>query len=105
MDSELKEAMTAGVYVEFRDALGNTVGQAVYTAWQGRPLPKPGDLVACTVTSPRTGRKQKLRGHVIERHFELQHEEDGRPCVWARLLVESRAESRRSRHRVGFSLN
>ncbi|HVA51145.1 MAG TPA: hypothetical protein VNH11_32690 [Pirellulales bacterium] len=88
MDGDLQAAMTAGLFVEYRDEQGNTIGQTVFTGWQGRPVPNIGDLVCCTVQLTATRRQRKLLGRVKQRHFEVQHEDDGRPCVWARLVLE-----------------
>lgn len=108
MEPGLKEAMTNGVFVEFCDVHGHTIGQAVYTPWQGRPVPSLGDTMCCAVVSPTTGRRGKLLGRVVRRHFELQHEANGHPCVWVRLLVETHpkpATARTARGRVPFSAN
>ena len=86
MKTDLQAAMTSGVFVEFQDAAGNLVGQAVYTGWQGRPLPAIGDTMHCRARSSIDGCGEKLSGRVIERHFEVQHE-DGEPSVWVRLLL------------------
>ena len=108
MESDLNEAMASGVFVEFCDARGDTVGQAVFTGWQGRPVPAEGDLVCCAVVSP-TGRRQKLTGRVVRRHFELQHQADGQPCVWVRLRLETIGRPRTSglsaQTRISFSAN
>ena len=88
MTTALREAMTSGVFVEVRDAFGNTVGQAVYAPWKGWPLPRSGDTMTCAVTSIVSGRRSKIRGRVRSRHFELQHDTDGRPSVWVRLVLE-----------------
>ncbi len=104
MKTELREAMTSGVYVEFRDATGNTVGQALYTDWRGRPVPAVGDLLATNV--PATA--EKLSGRVVSRQFELQTEPDGSPCVWVRLVVEAKTNSERDASAQGgvtFSRN
>lgn len=109
MDGGLRRAMASGVFVEFCDERGNTVGQAVYTDWHGRPVPIVGDTVCCAVVSPMTGRRQKLIGCVINRHFEMQHEADGRPCVWVRLLLQTIAKpaapKTRRQPRIRFSAN
>jgi hypothetical protein len=105
MKTELREAMTSGVYVEFRDAQGNTVGQALYTDWRGRPVPAVGDLIACHAQVSGTRLAGKLSGRVISRQFELQSELDGSPCVWAQLIVEIASGNARSRRGVTFSLN
>jgi hypothetical protein len=109
MDGGLRRAMASGVFVEFCDERGNTVGQAVYADWQGRPVPDIGDTVCCAVVSPITGRRQKLIGCVVSRHFEVQHESDGRPCVWVRLLLQTIAKplprKNRPQPRIRFSMN
>lgn len=109
MDGGLRRAMASGVFVEFCDERGDTVGQAVYTDWQGRPVPALGDTVCCAVVSPTTGRRQKLIGRVVRRHFEVQHESDGRPCVWVRLLLQTMhkpaARPTKPQPRIRFSPN
>ncbi len=109
MDDGLQSAMASGVFVEFCDERGNTVGQAVYADWRGRPVPLLGDTVCAAVISPNTGRRQKLIGCVIKRHFELQHEADGQPCVWVRLLLKTvtkfSAARKKPQPRIRFSLN
>lgn len=108
MDGELRSAMTAGVFVEYRDEHGNTIGQAVFTGWQGRPVPNVGDTVCCAVQLTATGRRRKLLGRVTRRHFEMQHEDDGQPCVWVRLLMEivsPPAANPKRQPRIRFSSN
>jgi hypothetical protein len=107
MTTQLRLAMTAGVFVEFHDALGHSVGQAIFTDWHARPLPAVGDLLQCSANCPATGRRRKLAGRVTSRRFEVQHEGDT-PCVWVRLSLEiaSAAEVRRARRvNAGFSEN
>ncbi|MEX2120098.1 MAG: hypothetical protein WD847_10935 [Pirellulales bacterium] len=87
MDVDLQEAMAAGVFVEFCDRRGNTVGQAVFTDWRGKALPAVGDVLSCPVLSPASGRRKKMLGRVLSRHFEVQHDADGESPVWVRLLV------------------
>jgi hypothetical protein len=91
MKTALREAMTAGVYVEFRDAAGNTIGQALYTDWRGRPVPAVGDMLACDVQAIAGPAVRKLLGRVASRQFEVQREADGSPAVWVRLIVETKA--------------
>ncbi|HEY1601525.1 MAG TPA: hypothetical protein VGG64_18130 [Pirellulales bacterium] len=112
MKTELQEAMTSGVYVEFRDVAGNTIGQMLYTDWRGRPVPAVGDAIACNIPSPGSASNSlqagKLQGRIISRQFELQHEVDGSPCVWVRLVVETQAGAKRSsvaRRGTSFSEN
>jgi hypothetical protein len=86
---DLQEAMTAGVFVDFRDAHGNSVGQAVFFEWRGRALPSVGDSICCQAVRSSEAHSDKLRGRVCSRHFELQVQDDGEPCVWVRLVVDA----------------
>lgn len=104
MTTHLNEAMTAGVLFEYRDEEGNTVGQAVFTAWEGRPLPAAGDTVSCQVTRFESGRCCTMRGVVESRRFEIQHD-DGQPSVWAHVVVVESTRSLRRRARAPFSIN
>jgi hypothetical protein len=111
MKTELREAMTSGVYVEFRDASGNTVGQALYTDWRGQPVPNVGDMIASDVQAFGSASPEKLCGRVISRQFELQSEPDGTPCVWVQLIVAANYPAREGqrgkarRHDARFSRN
>jgi hypothetical protein len=87
MKTELREAMTSGVLVEFQDAQGNLLGQAVYTDWRGRPVPGLGDTLASPAVAAKHAGSVALRGRVVARHFQLQSDEAGAPCVWVRLVV------------------
>ena len=105
MTTPLEQAMTAGVFVEFHDAQGHSVGQAVFTDWHSRPLPAVGDLLQCRVHCPVTGRRRKLAGRVLSRQFEVQHA-DETPCVWVRLTLRVHSPPRRQhRMQTGFSAN
>ena len=107
MKTELQESMTAGVFVEFCDAQGHTVGQAIFTPWQSRPLPAVGDVLSCAAFCSVTGRRRKLSGRVRARHFDLQQDDDG-ACVWVRMVVETRLGSnvpKGARRLAGFSTN
>jgi len=107
MTTELQEAMTSGVYVEFRDVAGNTTGQALYTDWRGRPVPAVGDAMVCDVQAPTDSTVGKLVGCVIARQFEVQRELDGSPSVWVRLVVETNTGEPPSatRRALSFSRN
>lgn len=87
--SLLREAMTAGVFVEFLDAAGNCQGQAVFVDWRGRPLPGVGDTLSADVASAGDCSSRKLTGVVVTRHFELQRDAADRTEVWARLVVQT----------------
>jgi len=99
MKTELKEAMTSGVFVEFRDARGNTLGQVVYSNWRGRPVPAVGDALQCELkgTGQLKGtvvrRSHKVRGKVVSRQFDVQCDEHGEPCVWVIIVAQVRAVS------------
>jgi hypothetical protein len=88
MKTTLSEAMTSGVYVELRDARGNSLGQAVFTDWKSRPLPAVGDTMCCSMWIASAGRKQQVRGRVCSRHFDIQTQADGQPCVWAQVILQ-----------------
>jgi len=88
MDGDLQAATAAGLFVEYRDDEGHTVGHALFAGWQGRPVPNIRDLVCCTVQLTASRRRRKLLGRVTQRHFEVQQQDNGRQCVWARLVVE-----------------
>jgi hypothetical protein len=103
MMTKLQESMTSGVFVEFHDGQGNTVGQAVFTDWQGRPVPGVGDVMRCAARNPMTGRREQLVGQVMSRHFEVQHD-DGQACVWVRLALTISSE-RPPRREIRFSDN
>ena len=107
MTTQLSEAMTAGVFVEFRDDAGNTVGQAVYLDWHARPLPAVGDTVSCHINTAVGPCGRHLSGRVESRHFDLQQQENGQPCVWVSVVARTQnateAEKRRVQDR--FSVN
>jgi hypothetical protein len=104
MTTQLQQAMTAGVFVEFHDAQGHCVGQAIFTDWHARPLPAVGDTMQCGVNCPATGRRRKLTGRVVSRQFEVQHA-DQTPCVWVRLALEVAQPANRGGVHAGFSEN
>lgn len=86
MTTQLKEAMTSGVLIEFRNAAGDTVGQAIFTDWRGRPLPALGDRLSVNAFVSAS-QQRRLAGQVVSRRFEIQQGDDG-PCVWVRIVVE-----------------
>jgi hypothetical protein len=88
METELHEAMAAGVFVEVRDAGNNTLAQAVYVDWRGRPLPAVGDLMNCDAVLVASGRRARLRGRVRTRQFDVQQESDGAAAVWVRVVLD-----------------
>lgn len=86
----------AGVFVEFANESGHTVGRTLITPWSGQIVPAPGKLVACWATCNVTQRRRKLTGRVVERTFEVQHDEEGTPCVLARLTIQTARQERAS---------
>jgi len=109
MTTSMKEAMTSGVLVDFQDQRGNTIGQSVYTDWRGRPVPCVGDSMVCDVRDAASGRLLKRRGWVVGRHFDVQNDDAGRPCVWVRLVLKPATSDASHglprRLRIAFSAN
>lgn len=95
MAADLREATAAGVWMDFRDAAGHSLGQAVFADWRGKPLPAVGDTV---VHGPpeRPGR-EPLRGRVVSRSFDVQRSPEGHSEVWAYLVIQQGAPSRNPR--------
>ncbi|MCA9103314.1 MAG: hypothetical protein R3C10_24460 [Pirellulales bacterium] len=88
MDAALDERMeVAGVLIEFLDTRGNTVGQAMLDEWPTSRLPGVGDRLRCRARSTTSGQRKTFDGHVRDRHFEVQEDDDGRACLWVRLGV------------------
>ncbi len=88
MKTELMEAMAAGVFVEVRDLRGNTLGQAVFADWRGRPLPAVGDTLCCTLQGTGARGPRQVRGAVVARQFDVQLDDRGETCVWVLIVVE-----------------
>jgi len=106
MDTPLHEAMTSGVLVDARDANGNSVAQAVYFDWRGRPVPAVGDWMQCDGVSLSDGRRRRIEGRVQSRHFDVQMDEQGDTCVWVRVVLVASEPSRRAApRRIVFSAN
>ena len=89
MATELEEAMASGVLVEVRGARDESLAQAVFLDWHGRPVPCIGDTMCCDVVSLSTGRKERVRGLVRSRHFDVQTDEAGGACVWVRVVLDA----------------
>ena len=105
--------MTSGVYVEFRDASGNTVGQALYTDWRGQPVPSVGDMIASDVQAfgkCRVEQKMLVRPRDLAA-IRAERACDGTPCVWVQLIVAANYPAREDqrgkarRHDARFSRN
>ncbi|MBX3413419.1 MAG: hypothetical protein KF708_12085 [Pirellulales bacterium] len=106
METHLKEAMTAGLLVEILDPTGQYIGQAVFFDYRGRPVPAVGDTMSCQIVSFVSGRREKIVGLVRTRHFDVQQQDDGQPCVWARLEVEQTEVTKKPPRRTPrFSTN
>ena len=88
MKMELTDAPIAGIFVEIQDDAGNTVAQAVFHDYQGRPLPAVGDVVCCHAAEPTGGAGRKMHGCVQSRQFDVQTDHDGQAMVWVYLLLE-----------------
>lgn len=105
METPLHEAMTSGVLVDVRDAKGNSVAQAVYFDWRGRPVPAVGDSMSCDGVSLADGRKERIHGRVRERQFDVQVDELGEVSVWVRVVLMMHNAPRRKPSRLVFSAN
>lgn len=88
METRRKEAFASSVFVEFFDVLGNSLAQAAFLEWRGRPVPEVGDSVCCAVAHAAKGRAAKMTGRVRCRHFEVQTSASGAPNVLVRLIVD-----------------
>lgn len=100
MKTDLELAMTSGVFVEFRDVEGHTLGRAVHVDWRDRPLPATGDLIVSQVHSNAAPVLRKLSGVVKSRQFDVQTDLEGETSVWVYIVAEvtpegARGESRR----------
>jgi hypothetical protein len=88
METELREAIVCGVFVEFCDECGNCVAQSVYLDWHDSPLPAVGDSLTCGVANAQAGRSTQFSGRVRSRHFDIQRDDAGSVCVWVRLVAD-----------------
>lgn len=88
METESREAVVSGVFVEFCDERGNCVAQSVYLDWSARPVPAAGDALTCGVTNSTTGRTTQIDGRVRSRHFDIQKDADGTVHVWVRIVAD-----------------
>jgi hypothetical protein len=87
MANQLATPHIDGLFVEVFDEFGNTLGQALYADWPGCSPPAVGESMGCVVTSPVTGQEHHVIGRVQTQHFEVQRYDDGRPCVWVRVML------------------
>ncbi|MGE0608559.1 MAG: hypothetical protein AB7O62_15795 [Pirellulales bacterium] len=80
--------MTSGVMVDVQDTLGNSIAQAVYVDWRGRPVPGIGDTMCCDAVCLTTNRGSRVRGVVRARFFDVQTEASGAAAIWVRIELE-----------------
>ncbi|MBS0210551.1 MAG: hypothetical protein JSS27_16525 [Planctomycetes bacterium] len=104
MAKDLIDCMAAGVFVEFQDADGHVLAQSVFTDWHSRNVPDLGDGVRCRARGVTSGLEQQFAGRVVDRHFEVQREDD-RACVWVRLIVSVTRTPPVRRRTLTFSAN
>ncbi len=78
-----------GVFVEYIDTAGHTLGHAVFPEWYGRCVPGAGDVMVCRVTNTFQPGSRKLSGTVTSCQFDMQHDENGHPTVWVYLAVQA----------------
>ena len=108
MSAPQYEGSVSGLFIEFVDAWGHTVAQALLPGWAPQPLPDVGDTFSCAAQSTSHDRMVRLRGEVVARHFDAQRHDD-RAVVWVRLRVRTQASSKtsvpRRRRPVGLSSN
>jgi hypothetical protein len=110
METRRQEAFASSVFVEFFDVLGNSLAQAAFLQWRGKPVPEVGDSVCCAVAHSVNGRAAKMTGRVRCRHFEVQTSASGTPNVLVRLTVDvtnaaSHAHRSPSASQLSFSCN
>ena len=104
MTTQLQQAMTAGVFVEFHNAQGHSVGQAIFTDWHAPALAGPWQH-CCRNAAPIARSRAAAAAHGTSfRQFEVQHE-GGTPCVWVRLSLEVAQAVHRGRVHADFSEN
>lgn len=101
METDFREAIVSGVFVEFCDECGNCVAQSVYLDWNGQPVPAVGDALTCGVTQAATGRLTSFSGKVRSRHFDIQRDAAGAVTVWVRLVVDLAPRSLAGRKPAG----
>lgn len=88
-----------GLLIDVQDALGNSVGQAVYWEWNSQhPLPGVGDQMtvratplgtqSATATQRQTPAAEAMTGRVLSRHFDIQRDAQGNTSVWVRLIIQ-----------------
>jgi len=109
MSAQSQAAIASGLYVEFLDLAGHTVGRAVFPEWDGTPIPAPGQRVFCEAAAGPASQLRGLHGIVLHRNFDVQTNDDGEPCVWAYLVARVAAapapKTPRGRRRVNASAN
>lgn len=95
MKTDLQACMASGVFVEFRDSAGNTVGRAVFAGWADRPLPGVGERFAAPARDHLSAAPRKRSGVVQSRQFDVQTDLEGEASVWVHLVVEVRSAKKK----------
>jgi len=86
MATDCRDAEVAGLWIEIYDTRGNYVGHAVYFDWHAQPLPAVGDTLALELPLSSDERPHRVESRICARQFDLQHDENGRPAMWVRLI-------------------
>lgn len=87
MRSSLTRSMETGLVISFQK--DEQQFQEVFLNWQDRPLPDPGDEIACTSLDSRGGLQRRLIGKVVApRRMEVSRDADGTVTTWVRLHAE-----------------
>lgn len=97
MRSPLARSMDTGLVISFYSDTEQF--QEVFVNWQQRPLPAPGDEVACTIFDPSTGLPRRHVGKVLApRRIEVCRDAQGTITTWVRLRAELRGAEEVQRH-------
>jgi hypothetical protein len=87
MRSPLARSMDTGLVISFQDDAQQL--QEVFVNWQDRPLPDPGDEIACTTFDRRGALQRRLVGKVLApRRIEVTRDAHGTVTTWVRLRAE-----------------
>jgi len=87
MPSTLKQSMETGLLITFEKD-GRQI-QEVFLNWQDRPLPGPGDEIACTSLDATGSLRRRLVGTVHSpRRMEIARDARGGVSTWVRLRAD-----------------
>lgn len=105
MRSSLTRSMDTGLVIAFHN--DDQQFQEVFLNWQDRPLPDPGDEIACTTLDRQGGLQRRLVGKVIApRRMEVSRDAHGTVTTWVRLRAELvRVEKCADHHGNGAATN